>query len=237
MPSRFPHLPARSRQGGLSIVEFMVGVAIGLVVVGGAIKLFVDLLNSNRRQLVEVRLNQDLRAAADLVARDLRRSGYWAGAATAFAATPVTNPFASAAETSVAAGRVTYAYDRNGDSAIAAAERFGFQLNGNRIEALIGGAWQPLTDPGSVLITNFSVENDASATQTYSRANSCPCVYATGVSACTAAAVAAGANPPQVVVRWVNIVIEGRAPNDAAMTRRIRESVRLRNDEIRGVCP
>ena len=67
-------------QRGLSIVELLIGLAIGLFIVGGAIKLFVDNLTNNRRLLLETRVNQDLRAAADLIARDLRRAGYWRNA-------------------------------------------------------------------------------------------------------------------------------------------------------------
>jgi Tfp pilus assembly protein PilW len=54
----------------MSIVELLVGVAVGLLIIGGATKLFVDYLVSTRRSLVETRVNQDLRAAADLIARD-----------------------------------------------------------------------------------------------------------------------------------------------------------------------
>jgi prepilin peptidase dependent protein B len=72
-------------QFGLSIIELMVGVAIGMFIIGGAIKLFVDMFGNNRRLLIEARVNQDLRAAADIIARDVRRAGYWSGAASAFA--------------------------------------------------------------------------------------------------------------------------------------------------------
>jgi prepilin peptidase dependent protein B len=64
------------RQRGLSIIELMVGVAIGMFIIGGAIKLFVDMFGNNRRLLIETRVNQDLRATADIIARDLRRAGY-----------------------------------------------------------------------------------------------------------------------------------------------------------------
>lgn len=223
-------------QRGLSIVEFMVGAAVGLIVVGGAIKVFVDLFSNNRRQLVEVRLNQDLRAAADIIARDLRRSGYWENAASGVALAAAPNPFANATVTGIAPTSVTYAYDRNRDGALtASAEQTGFRLTGNVIEMLIGGNWQQLTDPNSIRVTAFSVENAASATQTFSSSAYCPCVSAN--PPCDPAVVAASASAPQVVKRWVNIAITGHAPTDATMTRQIVEAVRLRNDEIRGVCP
>jgi type IV pilus assembly protein PilW len=67
----------RTLQQGLSIVELMVGIAMGLFITAGAIKLFVDNLGSNRQLLLETRLNQELRTAADIVARALRRASYW----------------------------------------------------------------------------------------------------------------------------------------------------------------
>lgn len=234
------HRPSRRarKQRGLSIVEFMVGIAIGLFVVGGAIKVFVDLFTNNRRQLVEVRLNQDLRSAADIIARDLRRSGYWAGAATGVREPPVANPFADATVTTVAATEIGYAYDRDNNGALAAtAEQAGFRLSGNVLQMLVGGTWQPLTDPAIVQVTNFSVQNNASAEQVVSRAQFCPCVSSTGPTRCDPAVVNTLANRPLMVVRWVDILIEGRATNDNTMTRQVRESVRLRNDEVRGTCP
>ena len=67
----------RQSQRGLSIIELMVGVAVGLFVAGGAAKLFVDNLSNNRRMLVETRINQDLRAVMDIMVGDIRRAGYW----------------------------------------------------------------------------------------------------------------------------------------------------------------
>jgi prepilin peptidase dependent protein B len=237
MSPRPIHRQAASRQRGLSIVEFMVGAAIGLFIVGGAIKVFVDLFNNNRRQLVELRVTQDMRAAADIVARDLRRSGYWENAllGVAPAASAASNPFANSAVTTVGGSQVTYAYDRDRDGAAVAAEGFGFRLTGNVIEMRAGGAWQQLTDPNAIQITAFNIANAASSTQAFSSAEYCPCVSAN--PPCDPATVAAGANAPQVVKRWLNIEITGQAPNDPATSRRIVEAVRLRNDEVRGVCP
>lgn len=234
--------PLRGRkahaQRGLSIVEFMVGAAIGLFVVGGAIKVFVDLFTNNRRQLVEVRLNQDLRAAADIIARDLRRSGYWERAELGVSQTPVPNPFADTAVTTLAVNEVGYSYDRDRSGARdATAEQVGFRLDGNLIRMLVGGMWQPLTDPATVQVTNFAVQNNASAEQVVSRAAYCPCVSSSGPSRCDPAVVDALPNRPLMVIRYADILIEGRATSDNAMTRQVRESVRLRNDEVRGTCP
>lgn len=217
----------------------MVGVAIGLFIVGGAIKLFVDMFGNNRRLLIEARVNQDLRAAADVIARDLRRAGYWRNALNGVAVAPVSNPYAASAVTTVAASGVTYAYDKDGvDTVDNTTEQFGFRVNGNAIEMRTGGSWQQLTDPSTVQITNANlIQNAASSIQWASIADSCPCVGAgTCVAPVTAASAAAG-NWPQVGVQWVDVVVEGRSATDSRVTRRVVESVRLRNGLTRGVCP
>jgi len=65
----------RRRQGGLSLVELMVGITIGLIVVAAATVLVSTQLSENRRLLLETQLQQDLRATADIVTRELRRVG------------------------------------------------------------------------------------------------------------------------------------------------------------------
>ncbi|MBC7956050.1 MAG: prepilin-type N-terminal cleavage/methylation domain-containing protein, partial [Cytophagales bacterium] len=65
----------RRHQQGLSIVELMVGMAIGLVIVAAALFALTHHLRTNQSLLIEARLMQDLRTASDLIARDLRRAG------------------------------------------------------------------------------------------------------------------------------------------------------------------
>ena len=226
--------PKRSRsQRGLSIIELMVGVAVGMFIIGGAIKLFVDMFGNNRRLLVETRVNQDLRAAADIVARDVRRAGYWQAAATGlFNDAP--NPYAPAA---ITANSIAYAYDRG-----AGASAAGFSLNNNAIYMTVGAASQPLTDPATVRITRFEIANSASASQWFDLAQSCPCTtIASGTAvSCTAdemTGLAEGsASRPQIGVRWVDIIIEGESPTTPGVRRQVIESVRLRNDQLRGAC-
>jgi prepilin peptidase dependent protein B len=225
----------RFNQRGLSIIELMVGVAIGMFIIGGAIKLFVDMFGNNRRLLLEARVNQDLRAAADIIARDIRRAGYWSGAASALSpapgSTPTLNPYAQA--TVVGADSVAYAYDRGASAASAA----GFSLSGNTIYMTVGAASQPLTDPTAVRITDFRIANSASSTQVSELWQHCPCVGIASGAAGACPSIATSASRPQAVSRWVDIVIEGEAAAASSVRRQIVESVRLRNDLITGACP
>ncbi|MDQ2780283.1 MAG: prepilin-type N-terminal cleavage/methylation domain-containing protein, partial [Pseudomonadota bacterium] len=72
---------SRSRllQRGLSLVELMVGITIGLFVVAAAATLVSVQLADNRRLLLETQMQQDLRATADIIGRELRRAGSTGG--------------------------------------------------------------------------------------------------------------------------------------------------------------
>ena len=65
----------RRAQRGLSLVELMVGVAVGLFVVAGASFVVATQLGDNRRLLLETQIQQDLRATMDIITRELRRAG------------------------------------------------------------------------------------------------------------------------------------------------------------------
>ena len=54
----------RSNQRGLTLVELMVGLAVGLFVLAGATLVVSSQLNDNRTLLLETQIQQDLRAKA-----------------------------------------------------------------------------------------------------------------------------------------------------------------------------
>lgn len=228
----------RHGQRGLSIIELMVGVAIALFIVGGVAKLFVDYLLGSRRVQLETRLHQDLRVAADLVIRDLRRAGYWADSPSGIidpsALTAPLNPFRTitVSDTDLKVGELVYSYDRAASSA-------GIRVRDNAMQLLVGaGGWQQVTDPTSLVIdvatlgTPVSREVDLYA--------SCPC-FSRAVAPCAAASFApAGANyatRPRLVVRQYTLTLEGYAPSVPAVRREIQETVRVRNDATEGACP
>lgn len=69
------HAFAMARQRGLSLVELLVGISVGLFVLAGATLLLSTQLGDNRRLLLETQLQQDLRATMDIITRELRRAG------------------------------------------------------------------------------------------------------------------------------------------------------------------
>lgn len=224
-PVRLPH----RRRRGLSIVELLVGVAIGLIVAQGALSLFVRNITASRRLLYETRLNQDLRAAADLVARDLRRAGYWGNAiqgTNAVGATAATalNPYSAVDTTS--ASQITYEFSRDGteNNTLDSAEQFGFRLSSGALQMQTdNGSWTDITNSQALTITSFTV---TPTTTTLPLGNLCFKTCAPGAPNC-----------PSVTVRSYAILLRGQAVADSNIRRDLRSTVRMRNDQLAGICP
>jgi len=223
-------------QRGLTIIELLIGVAVGLVVVAGAVKLMADTLGGNRRLLLETRVNQDLRAAADLIARDLRRAGYWQNAVGGLF---TANPYAAVTvDTSTAnANSVEYQFARDNNNTIENAERAGFRVSSGVLEFRNGaGGWQAITDPRVVTITNLTVSPLAPRTEDLYMF--CPCLTKLD---CTTAQFQAGGVCYQrgltMTIRQYDLILAGRSTTDATVQRELRETVRVRNDVLAGQCP
>ena len=245
--------PSTLIQRGLSIVELLVGIAVGLFIVAGTTKLFVDYLGSNRNLLLETRVNQDLRAAADLVVRDLRRASYWrnasAGISTDPAVAPVANPHGTVAFSS---GVLTYSYSKdNNNNLDLSSEGFGIQravVSGKGVLQLqtAAGGWQTITDPGTLDIPST---NGLTITPSTARVvelwDACPCIFeltctknqfldpnpGTGLTGIYFA------NRPRISIRQYLLNIRAQASADPNIVREIRQRVRVRNDQMDGTCP
>ena len=224
-----PHGMAAARaQRGMSIVELMIGVAIALFILATGTTLFAANLRESRSLLVEARLMQDLRSAADLIARDLRRAGHWGAASDGVWADGATgvaaNPYLAVAPGAAASNAVSFRYSRDAseNGLVDANEQFGYRLRAGVIEMQLGaGNWQALTDAGTLSVTEFSV---TPTTEDIDLQAFCgrPC----SVGTC-----------PRQQVRSLGVVVTGQQAGDAAVTRSVQSAVRLRNDGVVGACP
>jgi len=224
---------AHRRQRGLSIVEMLVGVAIGLIVVAAATIMVAAQLADNRRLLLETQIQQDLRTTADLISRDLRRAGFWHDAARGTAAGGaalgmIGNPYATVTPAANAASAstvtYTYAYPTRAldDNVVNDDEVYGFRLRNGVIESQLGrGNWQALTDGAALQVTRFDVTANHQAVPL-----ACFRACSPGATPC----------PPVQTVRAYTIEIEGRAVSDVTVARSVRSLVRLRNDLVVGEC-
>jgi prepilin peptidase dependent protein B len=225
-----PTLQARA-QLGLSLIELMIGLGVGLFITAIGGTLLASHVRENRSLLLEARLMQDLRTAADVITRDLRRAGYWAGATSgvwsAGATGVIANPYAAVAPDGAASDAVSFRYSRDAteNNRVDSNEQFGFRLRNGTIEMLLGGSgWQALTDAGTLNVSGFNI---TPSVERIDLQGTCSKACPAGSSTC----------PPQQQVRSLALVISGRSATDANVTRSVRSQVRLRNDSFTGACP
>jgi type IV pilus assembly protein PilW len=222
-------------QRGFSIVEMMIGVAVGLFIIGGAVKLVVDTLSSNRNMVLETRVNQDLRTIADLIVRDLRRSGYWESATsgiwTAPTVIPAQSPYDAISPTGTFTNQssITFTYDRDG----AGETLSGICVTGNvaylrqsGTSACGGGGWQPLNDAAVTRITQLSISGTESPTYLIDQCETPRCPDGTTVTSVP--------NPtcgPILYLRSYTVALTAQSA-DGSVSRQLVEQVRPRNERL-----
>jgi prepilin peptidase dependent protein B len=223
-----------SAQRGIGLIELMIGVTVGLIVAAGASVMLVRQLAEHHRLMLEAQLQQDLRAVADLLLRELRRAGYWSMAQKGVWADGATAPLSNVYTATVPAkaqdsNSVEYSYSRadagNPEDNLLdpGREQFGFMLESGILKLRLGNSWQPLTDKSTLTITGFNVRLNVQELALDDYCNS-PC--AAGSLSC----------PPQLQLRRFDVTVTGRATTDPALLRRLTLSSKLRNDLIKGSC-
>jgi len=216
--------PSGHRQRGLSLVELLVGITVGLFIVVGASLVVSTQLGENRRLLMETQLQQDLRASADIITRELRRAGFWGTAQQGIwrpgAPAVVANPFSAVSPASAPASETVFRYRRRPTEE----GPFGFKLDDNgAIRSLIGDAWQELTDPAVMRVTAFTVTPQPEPAGFPVKI---PCPHACSTDPTDTSCW------PTLAVREYVVDITAQARNDITVQRNLRTRVRLRNDAV-----
>ena len=221
---------SRQRSGsqrGLSIVELMGGIAIGLIIVAAASLLMSGQLNENRRLLAETQLQQDLRAASDIITRELRRIGadteaqslqslWFPGRTTPVQENLLSRPVTIEPAPGPPANEVKFTYNPGG----AGIGIFGYKLVSGGIQTrMAAGGWQELTDPRVMTVNTFTITRDADSEIQVPCAKVCPI---TNDAACW----------PKLRIRNLSVAIAASAAADSNVGRSIRTRVRVRNDYL-----
>lgn len=216
----------------MSLVELMVGIAVGLFIVAAATTLMANQLSDNRKLLVETQIQQDLRATMDIITRQLRRAGVLdilqaqAGLGTASGLSGVKSTFTTVTPAAGASSEVGFSFYRDAGATV-----YGFKLEADGIKSFSGVQWQELTDVNVMKVTAFTV----TPVRVESAKLACPKLCADGTAGCW----------PQLLVRDYTVAITAEAKNDATVRRSMTSRVRLRNDWVRfndaanpnAVCP
>lgn len=235
MLRRLHSSPGRSRKRGLSLVELMVGITIGLFILAAATLVATNQLGDNRKLLLEAQVQQDMRVITDLVSRELRRAGYWGKAnfmVWPAAAASAVNPYSAMNPADAAsASKITFTRSRDEEGNIAVVSEkndpltdlnqagFEYDPKGLTIKTLMGnGKWETLNDPQVLAITRFEIAMQTIRTAAPCGA-SCP---ATGDGGC----------PLFQSQRNAVVQIVGQSAVDNTVRRSVLYNVRLRNDLV-----
>lgn len=207
------------RQRGLSLVELMVGITVGLFIVAAAAMMTTSQLGDNRRLMVETQVQQELRAAMDLISRDVRRASAWDDAATSVwrpnNLIVGTNPNAELVSGNSSTS-LQFAYLSGGTETPS-----GFRLQDEALQMRVGDAWQTVTDVQTIRLLDLTMDLQE---HQVSLASYC-------MNGCVLG------NCPTLFVRTVDVAISAQATTDASVQRRLVSTIRLPNDKVVGVCP
>ena len=244
----------RRRAAGLSLPELLVGLTLGLLITAAALALVAFASGEQRRLLAEARLQQDLRAAMDIVSRELRRSGQWpdatagvwaldaaaAGAAAAGAAStvapvmPAVNPFGgflgvpcnAAAAGAAVPSAVPPALASHACHLTAADDDPAASRSGFHVSR---GVLHAVLQGGSP-----QALTDAAATS-MRRFTVTSASREVGLGAFCGQPC--GDRCPGAALRAVVVELQATLPEDPHVQRRLQGTVRVRNDLLTGQCP
>lgn len=157
-------LNTKHRQAGVTLIELMIAIVLGLLILSAATAMTVQSMLMNADALSSARLNQNLDSVIQVMVNDIRRAGYSAsftgGSGIDFADKEDLNI--------VSASCILYAYNANGNDVLDPEEKFGFKLVGVEIHMRTTcpdadcaidcskGTWAALIEANTVSVTGLS---------------------------------------------------------------------------------
>jgi len=144
---------------GESLIGLLIGLAMGLGVLAGGISLWMATLKAQGSALQESRMHQDLRAAMDWMAQEIRQAQYIHNAWEIRTKADCSDAFCGAPEDfSVTDNQIEFSFDRNDDGTKDNKECIGFQLRAYELRTKTycsTGQWQSVTNAEHVKITSL----------------------------------------------------------------------------------
>lgn len=216
------------RQQGFTLLEALLSISLSLVVTAAMVALMSNTLGSTSRIVNMTKLTDDVRATMQMLTRDVRRSSYNANAMYCYANEDCGSDGSAtlAADISIAGGGECFTFlldrDHDGDSTENDAGGFRRVTSGGVgvIQMWIGDAspncaandtnWAQVSNPDSMDITGFSVDDDLSYTEV---------VFDDGAG-----------NTISQKVRKLRVRLQARLTADNSIAREIEDVISVRND-------
>ena len=236
-----------NRQHGFSLIELMIALAAGLIVSVAAVAFLMSSFRSNADYVKSTKLTQELRSTLDLITRDLRRAGYDETAMGLVSTGTATSRFtrmnmcnASNVCTTGATPPITcviYAYDRAGGTPGTLDQASG-EIHGIRRKQVTNAAGVSVGVVEYAVSTSTAKPACSGAGPDYSVF---PVVCNTATTWCplsdpaqldiTALTFAdTGANTGGVILRDINVALQGRIAGSTEFTRGVRSNIRIRSE-------
>lgn len=204
-------------QRGLTLIELMIGMVIGLIVSGIALNLYLSTLNISTQTANTVRLNQEIRLIMDMMVTDIRRAGYGE-----------TPDGVSVAYSSIVSGGVpisifddggedclVISYNADSDSDI---ELFAYKRDSASKSVLLSQSSAVSTSTASVNCSSFSAWENLSSTDIS--------VFSTLSFSSNAASSGWSSTVPKVIT----VSMSASSAQDSKIFRQLTEVVRVRNE-------
>jgi len=174
------NLLTKRKQSGLSLIELMISIVIGLIILAASLAVYVLIFKGTVIALRSSQLNYDLDNLMLVMTHDIRRAGYWGGAVSGWDIDDQINPFMAAGVDltinndwdGLGNDCIVYSYDFNNNGIVDNSELVGFRRNSDasvsmRVQGTdpdscddAGGTWEQLTiteDSEQVSITDFNL--------------------------------------------------------------------------------
>jgi type II secretory pathway component PulJ len=226
----------------MSLVELMVGLAVGLIVILSALAMYTSTSIGARNTLESATLNIAIRGAMDLMVEEIRRAGFGGDPFMVTGITDLNIQDYDGGDDNC----ILYSYDADLSDSTSATEYFGFRIN-NAVWARYGGSgdlsnctngsWERLTDPSKVQIdsdSGFAIDYQCIVVEANTSATDWPEGVGEECKSGNAAFVwAEGVTPAALLEsRQVTINLSGAMTRDSDMRMDLMQQVHVRNHRV-----
>lgn len=255
----------RRFQAGLTITELMITIALGMSVISSVLVGYLATYTSSMNMLAGSKLSQELGTMMSVMVGEFRRIGYTSDIDSpdfptdnAFSVVDMTamevfnNMTSNTQQAATGSGScIVYAYDRDDDGVVDAAELAGFRLNAGVVQMRTAGdtadpdtcatasnTWVDLTDPGFVTITALDFDLSGSVCLNAREPNAVDddadgTVDNAEEVDCYDDVPAADSGDITVETRQITVTLTGELANDAFVNMTLVQNVRVRNEWVR----
>jgi prepilin peptidase dependent protein B len=212
------------RTRGFSLVELMMGVALGLVLVAGALGAWAHHTRQTRHILAQAQVAHELRTALQLMAQNLRQAQHWRDADQGVAGPANISVWPNPHDLQVLPQEIWWDFS---PSDTAASEHLAYRLHAGALQIKLGvSPWQDLSDVQTVRMTHLSF-SPQSTIQALPQLCTQPCLGTEPEQTC----------PLHQERRFLSLSLTAQAVHDSQVKQTLQTTVALRNHLLKGRCP